>query len=72
MGNVINQNKHQHFVKKSNKLLFVINVIQLVMLALISYQQHAPHVCLATTYGKERVNLNVLNLPTSMNKVSNV
>ena len=40
--------------------------IQPVMLAQIGYLRNAPNVKVASTYGKEHVNLHVLYLPTNM------
>ena len=72
MDNALRINKHQPIVLKSKILLFVMIVTQLVRIVLISYRQNAPNVNLASTYGREHVNLHVLNLPTDINKISNV
>ena len=72
MDNVILQNKPQLIAIKLKELMFAMIVTQHAMLALISYQQNAPNANLASSYGKEHVNLHVLNLPTNMNKISNV
>ena len=72
MDNAILQNKPQPIVIISKELMFAMIVTQLAMLVLINYRQNAPTVSLAFTYGKEHVNLHVLNLPTDMNKVLNV